>query len=311
MSAAPYAFPHRPRAPRRCAQGRATLHPARGMALVAVLWLVAAMAVLATGLTGTVRQQVQLTTAIRDQATARAVGEAAQVLVLQAMRAKRGGERPSAIETVNVNYGGQDVAVEVMPLDGLISLNGADEALLTKVFAVAGQLPAGAASTLAKAAITWRDERPENQGEGPRSAGSGKRDFESVEDLMLVPGIDYDLYHRVAPVLTADLAGGRQVNVAAAPPEVLAVLADGQAGVVERVQAARARGDGASVDYSGLGGGARIRGATDHYRLTARVPITAGKMLVLTQVVALGQAYSRTAPWRVARSSWQMSTASP
>ena len=58
----------------------------RGMALIAVLWIVAALAILATGMTQSVRQQVRVTALTLDAVAAQAVGDGAIALALQALQ---------------------------------------------------------------------------------------------------------------------------------------------------------------------------------------------------------------------------------
>jgi general secretion pathway protein K len=125
--------------------------------------------------------------------------------------------------------------------------------------------------------------------------------------LLLVPGIDYPLYARIAPLVSADLTAVTQVNPLAAPPEVLAVLAQGQGARVQQFLVQRASGQGA--DTSIFNGALLGDGGTDLYRLQARVPIEAGKILLLTRDVALGSIYSRTAPWRILRADRQIVSA--
>ena len=47
--------------------------PSRGMALIAVLWIVAALAIMVTGMTQSVRQQVRVTAATLDAVSAQAI----------------------------------------------------------------------------------------------------------------------------------------------------------------------------------------------------------------------------------------------
>ena len=129
----------------------------RGMALIAVLWIVAALAILATGMTQSVRQQVRVTASTLDAVAAQAVGDGAIALVLQALKTMP--QRPQQAVTETVVYGGGDIAVEVMPLDGLISLNGASVPLLAALLQVAGGLPAPNAEALAQQLDDWRTGR--------------------------------------------------------------------------------------------------------------------------------------------------------
>ena len=277
-----------------------------GMALIAVLWIVAALSLLLIGLSGTVRQQIQIAGAQRDQVSGQAIAEAAMALALQSLSVTP--ERPPGIITVQVPYDGHEVSVEVAPLNGLISLNGAGAPLLAAALQVAGGLNAGAAQALAADLVAWRDSRPEVDPTAPGAASVQARRFEATEDLMLVPGIDYPLYARIAPLFTADL-NASQVNPLAAPPEVLAVLAQGDGGRVAAYLRQRESGQ-PGADATGLRTEFTGSGGTDLYRLRASVPLEAGKILRLTRDVALGTIYARTAPWRILRTDRQIVTPS-
>ena len=279
----------------------------RGMALVAVLWIVAALSILVIGVSTTVRQQIQLVGLQRDAATGQALGEAANALVLQQLQATR--NRPAAATTVTVDYAGLSIQVQLMPLGGLIALNGITPDQMAAVLQFAGGLPAGPARDLAGTVVDWGNGRFQGDPAGAALARAAPRQFEAVEDLMLVPGFDYGLYARVAPLLSADLDAGTRVNPAAAPPDVLLVLAQGNAGAVAQYQAQLAGGQpganttGFSPQLLGSAG------ASPFYRLSARVPLDAGKILTLTQDVALGLEYSPTAPWRLMRTDRQIAQA--
>ncbi len=273
------------------------------MALIAVLWIVAALSVMVIGLSGTVRQQIQVAGTQRDQVGGQAAAEAAMALALQALAVSN--QRALGIVTVQVPYGGQEIGVEIAPLSGLISLNGAPAPLLAALLQVAGGLDAGRAQALADDLVTWRDGRPDVDPTAPGAAFVQARRFEAPEDLLLVPGIDYALYARIAPLVTADLGSGGQVNPLAAPPAVLAVLAQGNMGRVDAFVRQRA-GAQLGPDASGFQGAFVGAGGTDVYRLQARVPLDEGRILLLTRDVALGASYARTAPWRILRTERQI-----
>ncbi|MFV0680476.1 general secretion pathway protein GspK [Ottowia sp.] len=273
---------------------------AAGMALIAVLWIVAALSIMVTGLTATVRQHIQVVGTQRDQATGLALGEAAVALVLQQMQAKA-NERVEGLTTVQVEYAGVPMDVEVAPLDGLISLNGADAALFAALLQTTGGLASGQAQALADELVAWRDARSDGDG----AATQQPRRFEAPEDLLLVPGMDYALYARIAPLVSADLAGVSRVNPAAAPPEVLAVLAQGHEGRVAQYVDQRGSGQ-PGADTTGFNQAFVGTSGANLYRLQVKVPLDAGKILRLTRDVAVGSIYSRTAPWRVLRTDRQI-----
>ncbi|MEZ5605721.1 MAG: type II secretion system protein GspK [Burkholderiaceae bacterium] len=273
------------------------------MALIAVLWIVAALSLMVIGVTGTVRQQVQVASSQRDQVSGRALGEAAASLVVQQLQVAP--QRPTGLLEVPINYGGVEMKVQVAPLNGLISLNGAPPELLAALLQVAGGLPAGPAQALAADLVQWRDGHPDVALTADPSARGRARRFEAPEDLLLVPGFGYDLYARIAPLVSADLRGTARVNPAAAPPGVLEVLAQGNSQSVARYLGQRSSGQPGG-DASGFNSAFIDTGGTDLYRLSVSVPLDAGKILLLVQDVALSAGASRTAPWRILRTQDQI-----
>jgi general secretion pathway protein K len=266
------------------------------------------MSILVMGATNTVQQHIQVTGQVRDQVSGQAVAEAAFALALQQLVAS--GKREPGIQRGSYEVQGLTVEVEAAPLNGWISLGTANAELLARVFAVGADLPAAQAQALAEDVVAWRDDRPEESPDELRNSGVNKHLFESVDDLMLVPGMDYEVLARVRPLLVTDLRAGTRVNPLAAPPEVLAVLADGNQAVVAQITEGRERG-ATEVDTSRLERNAVQSSSTDHYRLHADIPLEAGKILRVTQDVALGSTHSKVAPWRVLRQSRQVQAVGP
>ena len=85
----------------------------QGMALIAVLWLVAALSLMVTGVSGVVRQETRVVSTAKDRVTAQAAGDAAIALVLQQLTA----ERTVILQWTDssVNFQGVDIPVSVMP----------------------------------------------------------------------------------------------------------------------------------------------------------------------------------------------------
>lgn len=262
-------------------------HRQQGMALIAVLWLVAALSLMVTGVSGVVRQEAKVVGVAKDKVTAQALGDAAVVMVLQQLAADR--TILQEITETSVNYQGTQVAVSVMPLNGLININGASLPLLAALIGVGGGLPEGAAQELA-VAILDRRERSSLDGRRPER-------FEAIEDLMQVPGINYDLYARLAPLITASTtgSGGATVNPLAAPPQVLRVLANGDEGIAARIAASRGQ---PGLDTTGLDANlARPGGAQRRYRITAQVPMADGRIFLVDRSVYFGARTRDGLPW--------------
>ena len=276
--------------------------PNRGMALIAVLWLVAALSLMVTGVSGVVRQEVKMVGLAKDRVSAQAVGDAAIALTLQQLVVQKVAIQQWT-DTI-VTYQGIEMGVSVMPLNGLININGASLPLMAALFSIGGGLPEGPAQELAIAVLDRRE----------RTAVDGRRPerFEAIEDLMQVPGIDFDLYARLAPLITASTSGsgGSAVNPMAAPPEVLRILAHGDESVAQRIAAARASGD-AGVDTSGLDPSlARAGGTQRRYRVIARVPMADGRTFLVDRSVYFGSRTRDGLPWYTFEASQMLQPAS-
>lgn len=267
----------------RRAQGRRT----DGMVLIAVLWIVAAISLVVVGMVHSVRQEVRMLSTTRALAVAGAVGDAAVHLALRQLAAQ--GTPLARMVTVPVVYRQTPVAVRVMPLNGLIDLNTAAAPLLAALYEVGGGRARDEAQALAQRTIALRTPSP----------GAGAERFEATEDLLRVPGVDFDLYARVAPLVTASGGGGGSggVNALAAPAEVLEVLAGGRPGTASRIAAARDAGE-AGIDTTDLTAAFLESGSVQRYRIDARVPLPDGAWLHVARHVDLGGDAPDRLPWR-------------
>ena len=103
----------------------------RGMVLIAVLWIVAALSIIVSGITRSVREEARMLSLTRQSVEFSALGDAAIQLALQEMASLPAPVgRLIQIETV---YQGVAIPVEVMPLNGLIDINAASMPLLSRL----------------------------------------------------------------------------------------------------------------------------------------------------------------------------------
>ena len=273
--------------------GRTALPKRRhGMVLIAVLWIVAALAVIVTGVTHAVRNEARVASVARQSAVAQGLGDAAITLVLQQMVALP--KPPSQQVVVETSYRGSSIAVEVTPLNGLIDINLAPPALLAALYTIAGGVTPGAAQALAAATLKVRSQKD------LRGSSLG---FEAIEDLLRVPGFDYDLYARLFGLVTADIKGTGKVNPLAAPLDVLAVLADGNLSRAQTIASQREAG-AVGIDTTGLNSGFIDNSDVRAFRLRARVPLSGGGWLLCNHTVFLETNAKDGLPWRTLR-SWQ------
>lgn len=259
----------------------------RGLALVAVLWLVAAVSVIATGLMQTVRSEARALAQIQDVTRASALGESAmqltlQALVLEAKQVDRQVIRQIAFE-------GAEVAVLVFPLNGYLDINKAPIELVRQALVVAAELPVARAEQLAQALMEYRSMV------GP----NGKPNvFEAPEDIMRVPGFDYVVYARVASLITADIQGSGRINALAAPPQVLRVLASGNDAAVAQFVAGREAGQ-IGVDQSAFNSAWLDASGSNYLEMQVLVPLAGGAFARIVRHYWVGKAKTDGLPWRV------------
>lgn len=198
----------------------ATSSAPRGIALIAVLWLVAAMSLIAAGIVQTVRSEIRSVGVQRHVLIATARADAAILLALQSLQAQPQATT-MATQSLSVEFEGVQYDVLVESLNGRIDINSAPLTLLSAMYAHIGKLDKQAAEALAQATIETRERK---------SSKGSQRNFDAVEDLLSVPQMTYDLYAKLVGLITTDVIGGSgRVNPKAAPPGVLLVLAGGDA----------------------------------------------------------------------------------
>ncbi|WP_345060816.1 type II secretion system protein GspK [Acidovorax lacteus] len=260
---------------------------ARGLALIAVLWIVAALSIAASGLVNTARQEIRHTARQHASVQSLATADAAVRLVLRDLVVAP--EKPAATRDVEVAWAGQTVAVQVQPLNGLVDLNHAPVPLLAALFQHAGGVPPSAAEALAVALEAYR-KRPDAQG---RAVG-----LDAPEDLLQLPGFPFDLYVSIRPLVSTALSGAGLVNALAAPPEVLLALAQGDAAAVQQIVQTRATA-GQTTDTTRLNPAFVGNTPSRAYMLTARVPVDSDAELHRVWIVSLAAAGRNGLPWQV------------
>ena len=267
-----------------------------GVALVAVLWMVAALSVLALGLAAAAKSEVRSAQGVRARAEAAALGDAAiQLAVLELRSTDIGYE-----EYVRFDYelGGRSIVVAAVPAGGLIDLNQAGEELLAGLFAGSGGLDPEPAAQLAHRVVAWRTPGLQLEAEDYAAAGVAFRPrggpFEYPEDLLQVLGVTYPLYARVRDLITVR-GGGAGVAPQAASEAVLTLLAGGDRDLAARI--ALSRRDDPATDFTGLDNRFFGGGSSPVYRMDARVRV-GDRSYRRTRWLDLSQGSPDGAPWR-------------
>lgn len=189
----------------------------RGFALLAVLWTLTAMTVLA-GIGITVARLGGATTRNRLLLARAAWAREACVEILEARYAQDASIR--ALDSVDLGRGTwcgaslEDPSVK-------LNLNLADRQALGAVLETVVRRSA-AVDSLADALLDWRDPDAVPRPLGDESSGNRNGPFADVGELRYVRGFTDTLVARLRRLLTTRGTGA--INVNAAPPEVLAAL---------------------------------------------------------------------------------------
>ena len=250
------------------------VQPARGAALVLVLWFVAALSVIALSLAGLSRSDVRGAALLVASARAAAIGDAGiQLALLEMDRDPQFIEQGGQAEFV---FDAQRIDVTVQPDTGFVNLNTAPVELLRDLLASAGELDAERADEVARSMDAWRGANATGDlAAAYEAAGVAFRPrggpFASTEDLLQVLGVDYDLYARIRDLVTPYGAGvgldDRYASLA-----VLRVLAGNREGVAERILDARRAGE-VGVDTSLLEQKHVARGGGSYFKISASLDL--------------------------------------
>ena len=183
----------------------------RGMALVAVLWTVALLAILAGTFLHAMRAEVRMAHNLLAAAQARLLAEAGVNRALLELHRPNLAQRPRGDGRFHVHeINGGSVRYSVMDEVARVDLNKASSELLAGLFASL-EIELTLRSTLTDTILDWRDSdslRRLHGAEDPdylaAGYGHGAKDapFDSVEELLMLPVMTRELYERVMPYLT-------------------------------------------------------------------------------------------------------------
>lgn len=219
----------------------------RGIALIAVLWLVLLLSVIAGSLLMLTRTELGLSRNLVLAAQARALAEggvhiAAQVL-LDADPAMRwvadGRSYGIEMEAGNLTVAAQEVS-------GLIDVNAAAPELLAGLFQAVG-IDEEEAIILADRVADWRDPDDDRRPNGAEAGDYetdgpeirvGNAPFLTPDEIQRVPGVTTDLWRRIAPAVTV-YSRRAGVSPATAPRLVLIAVPGIDDATADEIIAAR------------------------------------------------------------------------
>jgi len=175
-----------------------------GSALLAVLWLSAALSVIALTVAGTVRGEVDRASTAADDTRAYFLAEGAiqrSILWIQWGRSWPPGYYQPGLP-LNFKFPGGDVAVDVIPESSKLNINYCLPAELFRLLVALG-VPADHAQELTEAIIDWRTPAPNGEPtpydsfylQQRPSFTASHTSFTEIEDLLAVRGMTPDLFY--------------------------------------------------------------------------------------------------------------------
>lgn len=208
----------------------------RGFALVAALWVLMLISILAASYSLTARTSVALARNAVGAAEAEALADAGVHRVMAGLVAT--SETPFyRIDRTPYQwaFAGGLVRFTIEDESGKIDINTAPAKLLSALLQVVG-VRAKDADAAADAIVSYRERLTGESGFGDDAATGGEsivedttapparsQAFALVEELLRVPGISGDLYRRVAPFITVYTGAEEPDEVAALPETALAL----------------------------------------------------------------------------------------
>jgi len=214
----------------------------RGLALIAVLWISALLAVIATALATGARQDLRLARNLVAEAQGTARAEGALQLAGAALLLERNGARDAA-RALLADPWMQGLRLEVHDTAGRIDPDTAPEELLLGLL-TALELDRFQAEPLAAHLLARRGREAEEEAfDGEAVAAPARPEaqtFERLEELARLPGMTPTLYARLAPHLTVH-SGLTRIDARAATDRVIRALPDVNPAEREIFLAARTR----------------------------------------------------------------------
>jgi general secretion pathway protein K len=277
---------------------------ADGFILVAVLWIIAALATLATIFSAYVINAATAFTVHDERLQAEGCARAAIELAVYQLTAN-----PQAAPTRGrfvFRIGNAQITADFNSETARIDLNAAPKELLAGLFAALGAAPANA-QAYADRIVAWRSPPSpniaDNEASNYRAAGliyapRGSQ-FPHAGELGLVLGIPELMVERALPFLTV-YSGRPQINILDAAPQVIAALPGMAPAQLQAVLAAR---QAAPQDVQALVaslGAAQALATTQgnkSVRVTARIAFDSGQRMTTEAVIFLTD--NGTEPYRV------------
>ena len=270
----------------------------RGVALIAVLWAVLLLTVIAGGFTRDARTTIRIAHNTVENARAEALADAGVTLAIDTLLGDVGpGELRTDGTIQTVMFDGARIMVSIQDEGGKINLNLAPVELIAGLFTMTGVDPARSMS-LAAAVADWRDKDSARLPDGAeeaeyRAAGltDGPRNgpFETVAELRQVLGVSEEIYEAVLPALTI-YSRRPGIDATTAPHQVLTAIPGITDSEVDAIMASRASVGGQETTptlTSGAVAGVFARSRQRFFSIRSEARTKGGSVFVRRAIIEL------------------------
>lgn len=206
----------------------------KGAALLLVLWMLTLSTIMAGSFALTMQRELSIAGNFKDSAQASALAEAgvnyAMLMLLHPDEAQRWSADSSIYE---FEFEGAIIRVKIIDEAGKININNPDPELLRGALEFAGADPE-LQDKIIDGIQDWQDNDDQPRPQGAEaddyaaaglSYGPGNQQFQVINELQMVLGMNADLYNLLEPILTVH-SNTNKVDPTKAPREVLMVLPD-------------------------------------------------------------------------------------
>ncbi len=292
--------------------------PARGVALLLVLWITALLAVVLASFAVLARTELRQSRNLFDTTRAQLAAEAGVARAVYELNRPDLATRwvPDG-RAYAIDFEDAKIDLTVQDESGKVDINAADGATLQALFALAGA-DEDAARKLAAAVLDWRDPDDLVQPEGAEDPdyeaaglpyGAADYPFRLSAEIQQVLGMDYELYKRLADWITV-YGGSGQPNPSFAPAELLPLYAGMTPETSQQFVAQRHALDPAQMQTSALtfpsdGRSVMVLSGTNTYTVRSSAALPNGTSAAIEVTLRMsggvgGRAYS-VLRWREAQ----------
>lgn len=243
-----------------------------GLAMVIVIWVLSLLTIMAGSFALTMRRETTVISAVKDNAVALAIAETGIGFAQQMLFLQDKNKRWRADGSIyHLKYQDADIRVRLLSEQGKIDINKADEALLTAMM-TSIDMEQEQQQAIVNAILDWRDKDDQMRDNGAEkeqyedadlSYQPANKDFQLVDELQMVLGMNSDIYQQLKPLITV-YSKQAKVNLQLASKEVIQAIGELEPEVLDEYIEQRVENTKAQIpapEYPAMGNSGKKGGA--------------------------------------------------